>query len=327
MVGVSTSKANLAESSVSIYDTPAVEKVQVDLKVALGIIQAEHEQISVEGYLFGVHIGSTMEITNSTPLPPERISKEYDSERLRDTAEKDFLEDRENFQAELSASYKQLQMDSKVVGWYYIAWPDPVTSKEVLQAQIAFENKDPHFVLLSYDPWRSASGNLSLRALRVTKKFAAMFQHDFQSKKFDAINVHEIDVFQEIPIEIHAPLLNQLFLYDAKFESSVCADGNIYYSEKEHEAYIRRHISSLSHTLEGLQIDLADCSGMRQNRRFQRDTRETEAEARKSGHLHCQTIKADAAHINTLTKQVGQNASLLEALCEANEKSEATYSK
>ena len=314
MIGVSISKDNIADSGVSIYETPRIEKVSVDLKALLGIIQAEQEQISADGYLFGAQVGSTLEVTQSTPLPPEKMGKENESDRNREVAEKDFMEDRQNFQTELSDSYRQLQMDSKVVGWYYVSWPDPVTSREVVQAQAAFEGRDPNFVLLSYDPWKSASGELAMKAQRLTPEYAEVLKSDQMMKKYqDFINIKK-PMFEEIPIEIHVPLLGQLFLYDTNLSKKACFDGNIFFKERENEAYTKRHINSMVYSLDNLQLELADCCGMRHNRRFQRDLRETEVESKKQAHIYCETIKSDALHLDTLVQKASENASLLEAL-------------
>ncbi|KNH08988.1 Mov34/MPN/PAD-1 family protein [Perkinsela sp. CCAP 1560/4] len=316
MVVMNTTKVNLSEVSGSLYEIPPIQSLQLDLKVVLGIVQAEGEKISDEGYLFGTHIGPTLEITNSTPLPAERVRKEYEMDRQREIADRDHLAEKQMFQSELSEWFKQSQMDSKVVGWYYIAWPDAVTTKDVIEAQLAFEREHPHFVLLAYDPWKSAAGKLGLRALRLTAKCRQFFQMEALGRPTEAGGSLDGEIYEEIPLSIHIPLLSQVFLHDTDFEQNSIRDETVYAQENEQEIFLKRQINNISNSLDALQVDVSDCVGLRPNRRYQKELSDVKHDAKRNGLIHSRTLAEDTNFLQGLIKQMQGNVSLLGELCE-----------
>ena len=78
---------------------------------------------------------------------------------------------------------RDVNVDNNTVGWYQStcmnSWLDPEGPSVITQFQ--FQESVPKSVCLVYDPVRTSSGSVYLKAYRLTDKFMAKYKHHNES--------------------------------------------------------------------------------------------------------------------------------------------------
>ncbi|KAI8611975.1 hypothetical protein BC830DRAFT_1068188 [Chytriomyces sp. MP71] len=122
-----------------------------------------------------------------------------------------------------------LGFDSNVVGFYVCAPMGAFWSQALLDALYGLQKATPCAVLVVYDPVRTAHGNLSLRALRLTQQtMSLMATKKFTLDAIHAANVTPSTLFESVPLQLkNSALAHAMFatldlqlLTDVTFPSS-----------------------------------------------------------------------------------------------------------
>jgi len=184
----------------------------LDGLVLLKIIKhcTENMQEPVTGQLLGLDVDGVLEVTDSFPLP-------YTSSDTTD-------EENSAYQFDMMKILRQLNVDANMAGWYQSAFSGDYFA-QILQGQHDNQKTLENSVVVVYDPTRSVSGKLALKAYRLSDTFMKLLEEDDHSHtKFARFNLDSTDLFEEIPIKVHNSHLVHGFLYELREEKSMSID-------------------------------------------------------------------------------------------------------
>ena len=71
---------------------------------------------------------------------------------------------------------REVNVDNNVVGWYQSTYLGSYCTRDTILHQFEFQENLPNSVVLIYDGVRTAQGQLSLKALRLTDSFCDAFR-------------------------------------------------------------------------------------------------------------------------------------------------------
>lgn len=184
--------------------TGGIHTVQLDALVALKIVR--HCQSSlprfVSGQLLGLDVKDTLEVTSCFPVPFNEEDAVNDEGGLED------------FSFEMMRCLRTVNADSSSVGWYTTSILGSYLASAI-ENQFTYQNDVKKAVLIVYDPLRTEQGNLCLRAFRLTEPFMQVYRE--KGFTLDALvhsNLSFLDIYEELPVTIHASSLAKAFLLE-----------------------------------------------------------------------------------------------------------------
>jgi len=211
----------------SEFTDSALERITIDTVAILRLVKDSMDsQPDVStGTLLGLDMGTTIEITNSYPIPLEK----GDSEELE--GGEDSLSDT------IMRCYREANIDTAAVGWYTTSYGDNVfLLQETIDAQFTWQMRNPKSVMLVFDPFRTmlegASGTtpLAIHAYRLSNEFLALYK----TGKFtmDSILEHKVSykrIFEEIPIYLRPAFPSAIgsLLQRAEVEPELQSDRSV----------------------------------------------------------------------------------------------------
>lgn len=177
-----------------------VKEVHIDGLVLMKMIKHCRESLPtyVSGSLLGLDVRATLEVTNAFPFP----SSDGD--------------DGADFQIEMLKALREANVDNNQIGWYTSTYLGACT-KDVILTQYDFQSSPigANAVVISYDPLRSTTGNVALKALRLTGKFMRAMNAKRVSHSSLAMSAFKPGaIFEEVPIKIRNPKLVDALLLD-----------------------------------------------------------------------------------------------------------------
>jgi len=191
-----TVKESFEELQSEFTDT-VVERIVMDSVAIMRVVKdcMDSQFDNTTGTLLGMDNGTTIEITNTFPIP----------------AGDDSVEGEESLSDLISRCYKEANIDTAEVGWYTTAFGNTdYLTPETISAQALWEvTRNPKYVLLVFDPFRtmlegtSGSRPLALHAYRLSPEFSAFYKtNKFTVENIQAHKVSYKHIFEEIPIFI-----------------------------------------------------------------------------------------------------------------------------
>ncbi|KAI9331940.1 hypothetical protein BDR26DRAFT_869720 [Obelidium mucronatum] len=97
----------------------------------------------------------------------------------------------------------RLGFDTNIVGLYVAANMGSFWSQQLLESVYRHQKANPQSVLIVYDPLRSAQGNLSLRALRLSAStISLMASKKFTMDSIQSANATPSSLFESLPLRI-----------------------------------------------------------------------------------------------------------------------------
>ncbi|KAJ3330598.1 Eukaryotic translation initiation factor 3 subunit H [Blyttiomyces sp. JEL0837] len=185
-------------------------EVQLDALVVLKIIKhcRDNHPVTAYGQLLGVDVAGVLEVTNCFPV----TSKSQDDEMEGSAADEI---DGAEYQLQMLRCLRKLNFDASSVGLYVSTHLGSFWNQTIIENQFSYQKAYAQSVLLVYDPIRTAQGNLSLRALRLSDTFMTLFKE----KKFtmEALHAHKLTpsgIFESLPIRIRNSYLLSALLHE-----------------------------------------------------------------------------------------------------------------
>ena len=77
---------------------------------------------------------------------------------------------------EMMRNLRNVNVDHLHVGWYQSSYHSNHLNKALLDSQFNYQHSIEESIVLVYDPLRTAKGQLSLKALRMTPKLMKMYE-------------------------------------------------------------------------------------------------------------------------------------------------------
>ncbi|KAI0704952.1 hypothetical protein BC835DRAFT_709556 [Cytidiella melzeri] len=179
--------------------------VQLDGMVVSKIIKHAREAhgTSAHGILLGLDLDGTLEVSNSFPLPHH--VNDDDDKSVKGIA---------RYQASMLRSLKEVQGDDSTVGFYQAMSLGSFYNQSLVETQSVQQDKLRHGgIVVVHDISRTARGNASFRAFRLTRAFLDAFKRNNFST--DSLISHRLtfsSILEEIPIKIRTNSLLGAFL-------------------------------------------------------------------------------------------------------------------
>jgi len=198
---IPASWAKLVDSEAEI----PLRQVQLDGLAVMKIMKHSRDAYpsAVTGILLGLDLDGVMEVSNCFPLP---MGREGEEETARPTSK---------YQASMLRALKEVHGDDNVVGFYQSTAMGAFLSQSFLDLQATHQKSLRHGgIALVHDVSRTARGNTSLKAFRLTQAFLEAHK----ARKFNVQGLIERgltfnNILEELPIQIHnTPLLDAFIL-------------------------------------------------------------------------------------------------------------------
>jgi len=268
--------------------------VQIEGLVVLKVIKHCRDEgnpihPAVSGQLLGMDITlsgvTTLEVTSCFPMPLQFDAVDAEAETHQ-------------YVTDMLRCMRDVNVDSNIVGWYQSSclgsWLDPEGPS--VATQFHFQESVPMSVCLVYDPIRTTSGSVCLKAYRLTDNFMAKYRGHLESNA-SGFTEHEFkttydcsgkavdegitmdEVFEEVPIRIHNSALVNAKLYDWVCEGTMRAKMDLERLDLGSRAVLDRSMAVL---VEGLDVLLQDEGRLEFRKRdVQRRRREHRRNARE----------------------------------------------
>jgi translation initiation factor 3 subunit H len=229
---------------------------------------------------------------------------------------------------------RDVNVDNNTVGWYQSTFMDSWLDPEgpTVATQFQFQDTVPKSVCLVYDPVRTSSGSVHLKAYRLSDKFMAKYKqhqdstlhgfteadlkakYDYSGKLVEeGITIQ--DIFEEVPIRIHNSALVNAMLYDWAFEGTM--------GGKMHCDFERLDLSTRPFLEKSMELLVDGIESLRQDQE-RSDYRKRDAERKRREH------KRNARGGEELSKEelakMFPDPSRLEGLLIANQVSSYSHS-
>ncbi|CAD7700775.1 unnamed protein product [Ostreobium quekettii] len=170
----------------------------------------------VTGQLLGLDVGSTLEVTDCFPFPS--LAADYETAAPESA----------NYQLEMMRCLREVNVDNNTVGWYQSSNFGSFETVELLNTFINYYESIRRCVAIIYDPQKSASGTLVLKAVKLKDSFIELYKANSAptAEVLAAQGLSWHNIFQEVPITIQnsslvSALVTQLDPDEAMLEDDV----------------------------------------------------------------------------------------------------------
>jgi len=199
-----------------------VDVVELDGMVVLKIIKHCQDALPsfVTGQLLGLDIGRTLEVTNCFPFPNK-------NEEAATPAEEDGDEDGAEYQMEMMRCLREVNVDNNTVGWYQSTYFSSFIDDSCIDTQFNYQENIKNCVVIIYDPSRTRTTGLALRAFRLTDSFMALYKEGkFTFDSLAGAHMANTDVFQELALKVRNSHLSSALLLELQDECAINANAS-----------------------------------------------------------------------------------------------------
>jgi translation initiation factor 3 subunit H len=221
-----------------------IKRVEVDALVILQIMKHCRQQAPhpVTGQLLGLDVDNVLQVTHSFGSLPKHEDKD---ERIHHDNQG------EQYQIDMLRRLREVNVDSNTVGWYQTTHLGGFFSDTVIDTQYYYQKEIPHSILLVYDPLQSRIGKSSFKALRLTPAFMSKYKEMLDGNKAALNDFPSSDMFAEISISIHSPVIVEAFLMDWAIADPVTTT-QIEALDVENQVFLEKNVQLLIQSLQEL---------------------------------------------------------------------------
>jgi len=219
-----------------------VKRIEVGALVVLQIMKhcRQYSPHPVTGQLLGLDVDDALQVTHCFGY----VQKGQEEERVQD--------DGEQYQYDMLRRLREVNVDSNTVGWYQTTHLGQFFSSTMIDTQYLYQTQIPHSILLVYDPLQSAIGKPAFKALRLTSQFMAKrTEEQMDMNKSALADFPSGEMFMEIPIVIHSPVIVEAFLVDWALMDPI-STTQIEALDVENQAFLERNMQLLIGSLQDL---------------------------------------------------------------------------
>ena len=220
-------------------DENTVKVVQLDGLVLLKLITQSKQRLPnyVTGQLLGLEVDGVLEVTNCFATPDAT-----DDEAT------------ENYQNQMMQMLRKINVDYNTVGWFFSSFMGTFFTADFLEAQYSYQLNIPSSVCVVYDPYRTTSGRLFIRAFRLTDRFMKLYSKGkFSQEDFAKFDVETTDILEEIQIKVHNSHLVHGFLYELRELKTMSTDFDRLTSNAN--PFVEKSVDILANNIEDYAMD------------------------------------------------------------------------
>ncbi|KAL8929874.1 MAG: hypothetical protein Q9208_001018 [Pyrenodesmia sp. 3 TL-2023] len=195
--------------------------VQVEALVVMKIIKhcSQTFPTTATGFVVGMDVKSTLEITNSFPFPtvdaPVTDSHHDNNAVSNHAAAAPRHKANTVYQTEMIRKLREVNVDANNVGWYTSANLGNFVNMNMIENQYHYQKElNERTVAIVHDVSRSSQGSLSLRAFRLSPAFMLAYKENkFTTESLQKSSFRYQDILLELPLQIHNSHLLTSFLH------------------------------------------------------------------------------------------------------------------
>lgn len=159
------------------------------------------------------------------------------------------------FGTEMMRCLRDVNVDHSMVGWYTTSYLEGYVDSKTIQTQYDYQSSGQirNSVMLVYDPMRTATGTLSLRAMRLTDVFMELYRNmkftreDLERKRFT-----NDSIFEELPIVVHNPAIVEAMLYSWTIDGAFKSNCNFDRLELSYNPLLEKTLEWLTSSVDKL---------------------------------------------------------------------------
>lgn len=218
-----------------------IRRVEVDALVILQVMKhcRQHVPHPVTGQLLGLDVDDTLQVTHCFGY-------------VQKGGEEHVQDDGEQYQIEMLRRLREVNVDSNTVGWYQTTHLGQFFSETVIETQYLYQMQIPRTVLLVYDPLQSAIGKPAFKAFRLTPEFVARHTEARENNQSALNDFASGDMFVEIPISVHSPVIVEAFLVDWCISDPISTTTQLDTLDVENQAFVEKNVQLLISSLQDL---------------------------------------------------------------------------
>jgi len=184
----------------------------------------------VQGVLLGLVDGNRLEVTNCFPFPRHNDDDDFDEVA---------------YHLEMMKNLRHVNIDHLHVGWYQSSFCGSYINKALLDSQFNYQHSIDESIVLIYDPQRTARGQLSLKALRLTPKMMALYREgEFTPDTIKHAGLSFETMFEEVPVMVkNSHLVNSLLCEIDELSQS--ADNRYNFLDMSISSYLEKNVRLL----------------------------------------------------------------------------------
>ena len=290
-------------------------------QVVLKIIKHCQEALPsfVTGQLLGLDIGRTLEVTNCFPFP----AKGDDATPAAEGDGGD--EDGAEYQMEMMRCLREVNVDNNTVGWYQSTYFSSFIDDQCIETQFNYQENIKNCVVIIYDPSRTRTTGLALRAFRLTDSFMALYKEGkFTFDSLATAHISDTDVFQELALKVRNSKLSQALLLELQDECAISTTATDFSRLELHtNPFLEKQLQLLIECVDDLQqesnkLQQFDRNVQRQKSAQQQYLLKKKAEAQQRMLRGEEALPEEDLSTNSLFKPLPQ-PSRLESLLIANQ--------
>jgi len=224
-------------------DGGEIRRVEIDALVLLQIMKHCRQNVphAVTGMLLGLDVGDTLQLTHCFGYVQKGGNEE---DRGAD--------DGEQYQIDMLRRLREVNVDSNTVGWYQTTHLGQFFSDAVIDTQYLYQTQIPRSALLVYDPLQAAIGKSAFKAFRLTAEFMSRNRESKETSPQTLSDFPSAEMFEEIPITVHSPLLVEAFLVDWALADPGSTTTQLEALDIENQAFLEKNVQLLIGSLSDL---------------------------------------------------------------------------
>ncbi|KAI9890192.1 MAG: Eukaryotic translation initiation factor 3 subunit H [Vezdaea aestivalis] len=188
-----------------------IKEVQLESVAVMKINKhcADNFPSAVTGFLVGMDINGTLEVTNSFNFLPVEAPASDSHHDTNSAANLAAAAPRAKYniahQGEMLKLLKEVNIDANNVGWYTSCNMGNFVNMSFIENQFHYQKDlNERTIALVHDVGRSAQGASALRAFRLSPAFMAAFKkNEFTTESLQKTGLTYKDILIELPIRIH----------------------------------------------------------------------------------------------------------------------------
>jgi len=231
-------------STTTAHDDFEIKRVEVDALVILQIMKHCRQQAPhpVTGQLLGLDVDDALQLTHCFGYVQKGND---DNERMQGD------DGGEQYQIDMLRRLREVNVDSNTVGWYQTTHLGAFFSDTVIETQYLYQMQIPQSILLVYDPLQSRIGKPAFKALRLTPQFVTKYTETRETNKSALNDFPSGNMFMEIPISIHSPVIVEAFLVDWAIMDPI-STTQIDNLDVENQVFLEKNVQLLIGSLQDL---------------------------------------------------------------------------
>jgi len=156
---------------------------------------------------------------------------------------------------EMMRCLREVNVDNNTVGWYQSTYFSSFIDDACIETQFNYQENIKNCVVIIYDPSRTRTTGLALRAFRLTDGFMALYKEGkFTFDSLATAHMADTDVFQELRLQVRNSHLSTALLLELQDECNINAKATDFSRLELHtNPFLEKQMQLLIESVDDLQ--------------------------------------------------------------------------